>query len=84
MAVIFKFVLLGVTTDGQTDRQTDRDAVADPGFPIGRSRPLMQVLFGENVCKNKRIGSHWGGGRRRDRPMDQPMEWTKNNEAKMP
>ena len=22
----------------------------------------MQALFGRNVCKNKRIGSHWGRG----------------------
>ena len=40
--------------------------VADPGFPIGGVHllggcgPLMWALFGENVCKNKRIGSHRG------------------------
>ena len=25
--------------------------------------PPTQVLFGENVCENERIGSHGGGGR---------------------
>ena len=41
-------------------------SVADPGFPVGgralvRGRgPLMWARFGENVCKNKRIGSHGG------------------------
>ena len=41
--------------------------MADPGFPVGgRCAPMggrgppMQVLFGENVCENKRIGSHRG------------------------
>ena len=41
-------------------------AVADPGFsmggggghgPIRGHGPPMWVLFGENVCKNERIGS---------------------------
>ena len=27
----------------------------------GEHRPPTQVLFGENVCENKRIGSCWGG-----------------------
>ena len=42
--------------------------VADPGFPIGGHAPiggghgpLMWALFGKNVCKNERIGSHRGG-----------------------
>ena len=42
-------------------------AVADPGFPIGgapscwgRRQLPTQALFGENVCKNERIGSCWG------------------------
>ena len=44
--------------------------MADPGFLVGGGRapisggggrgPLMQALFGENVCKNERIGSHRG------------------------
>ena len=34
------------------------DPVADPGFPVGGRGPLMQALFGENVCENERIGSH--------------------------
>ena len=47
-------------------------AVADPGFPVGGGgggaeplggrQPLIWVLFGENMCKNERIGSCWGGG----------------------
>ena len=42
------------------------NAVADPGFPVGGHAPirghgpLMWMLFGENVCKNERIGSHRG------------------------
>ena len=41
--------------------------MADPGFPVGGRGPvrggrgpLMQALFGKNVCENKRIGSHGG------------------------
>ena len=41
--------------------------VADPGFPVGGHAPVRggcgpptQVLFGENVCENERIGSHGG------------------------
>ena len=31
------------------------------GVPtIGGCQPLMQALFGKNICKNKIIGSHWG------------------------
>ena len=43
-------------------------AVADPGFPVGGvdrlggCGPPTRVLFGENVCKNERIGSRRGGG----------------------
>ena len=40
-----------------------RETVVDPGFPIGGGvhplgghGPLTWVLFGENVCKNERIG----------------------------
>ena len=38
--------------------------MVDPGFPVGGVHPLgghgplTWVLFGENVCKNERIGSH--------------------------
>ena len=55
--------------------------VADPGFPVrgggmhplgGGCRPPMQALFGENVCKNERIGSHRGGVHPA-RPLDPPM-----------
>ena len=42
-------------------------AVADLGFPVGGRAPvrgghgpLTWALFGENVCKNERIGSHRG------------------------
>ena len=41
--------------------------VADPGFPVGVRGPIrggcgspMRALFGENVCKNERIGSQRG------------------------
>ena len=46
-------------------------AVADPGFPVGGGegrraimgcQPLMQVLFGENVCKNKELDPVGGRG----------------------
>ena len=60
-------------------------AVADPGFPIGSVDPLggrvdllwgcgppMQVLFGENVCENERIGS-CRGGMHLAHPLDLPM-----------
>ena len=53
-------------------------AVADPGFPVGGMHPLgghgplLQVLFGENVCENKRIGSHRGACTRHT-PLDLPM-----------
>ena len=43
-------------------------SVADPGFPVGGRGPPTWALFGENVCKNERIGSHGGGGVRRARP----------------
>ena len=40
-------------------------SVADPGFPVGGRAPIRGehgpptwALFGENVCKNERIGSH--------------------------
>ena len=39
-----------------------RAAVADPGFPVGGRRPPTRMLFGENECENKRIGSHLGRG----------------------
>ena len=44
---------------------------ADPGFPVWGGganprwrgcQPLTQALFGENICKNERIWSCWGGG----------------------
>ena len=44
-------------------------SVADPGFPVGGRAPIRGgrgpptwTLFSENVCENKRIGSHRGGG----------------------
>ena len=57
-------------------------AVAGPGFPVGgrgpiggRGRgPLTWEFFGENVCKNKRIGSHMGGGGMcQAHPLDLPI-----------
>ena len=44
----------------------DAISVVDPGFPVGGCAPigghgpLTQVLFGENVCENERIGFHRG------------------------
>ena len=35
--------------------------MTNPGFPIGGA-PLTLLLFGENVCKTERIGSHWVEG----------------------
>ena len=29
--------------------------------PLGGHQPPTWVLFGKNVCENKRIGSCWGG-----------------------
>ena len=52
-------------------------SVADPGFPVGgrglvgKCGPPMRVLFSENVCENKRIGSRRGRARRT--PPDPPM-----------
>ena len=49
--------------------------VADPGFPVGgggRGRPTW-ALFGENVCKNERIGSHRGGMPPLDPPIHQAV-----------
>ena len=60
--------------------------MADPGFPAGGGRgpvrgacgpikghgPPMWALFGKNVCKNKRIGSHRRSVRPA-RPLDPPM-----------
>ena len=41
--------------------------------PLG-GRPLMRALFGENVCKNERIGSHRGGrAPGHAPPQDPPM-----------
>ena len=40
--------------------------------PLGGHGPLMQVLFGKNLCKNERIGS-LRGDVRRARPLDLPM-----------
>ena len=46
----------------------DKISDADPGFPLGGLGPIgggdwghgppTQVLLGENVCENERIGSH--------------------------
>ena len=49
--------------------------VADPGFPVGGGGhgPPTRVLFGENVCKNERIGSR-RGERAPGMPLDLPMD----------
>ena len=37
-------------------------SVADPGFSVGGGRqPPTRMLFGQNICRNERIGSCWGG-----------------------
>ena len=53
--------------------------VADPGFPVGGRAPVRGgcgpptwALFGENVCKNERIGSHRGACAGHA-PLDPPM-----------
>ena len=49
-------------------------AMADPGFPVGGVDPLggceppTRVLFGQNVCENKRIGSSSGACAGHDPP----------------
>ena len=61
--------------------------VVGPGFPVGGGvhplgghGPPTRALFGENVCKNERIGSHGGGGGgvRPARPLDPPMHYVKD------
>ena len=56
-------------------------AVADPGFPIGEAwnhkggcGPPTRALFGENVCKNERIGSRRGWRVPGTPPLDPPMQ----------
>ena len=59
------------------------DSGADPGFPIGGGanprwrghQPPTHLLFGENICKNERIWSCWGGGgaRRKLLYVDPPL-----------
>ena len=55
--------------------------MADPGFPVGGAGrapirggcgPPTWALFGENVCKNERIGSHRGRAPGTP-PLDPPM-----------
>ena len=65
--------------------------VADLGFPVGGGvdplggcGPPTWALFSENVCENKRIGSHGGGGGSVHRapgtaPLDPPMHTVKVN-----
>ena len=51
--------------------------MADPGFPVdplGGRGPPTQVLFGKNICKNERIGSHGGGGVHPAHPLDPLMK----------
>ena len=55
---------------------------ADPGLPVGGGgtnprwsghQPPTQALFGENICKNERIWSCWGGGCRKLLYVDPPL-----------
>ena len=57
--------------------------VADPGFPMGGCNcwgggcgPPTQALFGENVCKNERIGSHREWRAAVTTPLDPSMQST--------
>ena len=81
---ITKYQGLHLPVFGTRSMQTTRIAlekpycsVVDPGFPtggvgpLGVRRPPTQVLFGENVCENERIGSRRGV--RRARHLDPPM-----------
>ena len=48
---------------------------ADPGFPVGGGANLpTQALFGENICKNERIWSCWGGAHRKLLYVDPPLK----------
>ena len=50
---------------GETDTHSGGARISHWGRgaePLG-AQPPMQALFGENVCENERIGSHWGGRR---------------------
>ena len=38
-------------------------------------QPLTQVLFGENICKNERIWSCWGGTHQKLLYVDLPLMW---------
>ena len=40
-------------------------------FPLGGRRPTTWMIFGGNMCENKRIGSRGGGGR--GEGVDLPM-----------
>ena len=59
-------------------KKTQYNAVADPGFTVGGTptcwgcQPPTQVLFGENVCENERIGSR--GSVRRACSLDPPVQ----------
>ena len=52
----------------------------------GGRQPPTQALFGENICKNERIWSCWGGGARRkllyvDPPLNMVQKlWLRNTE----
>ena len=61
----------------QNGSQDESQTVVHPGFPIGGDPlvgcgPLIQVLFGKNVCENERIGSHRGHAPGMP-PLDPPM-----------
>ena len=58
-------------------------AGADPGFPVGARGPPTWALFGENVCKNERIGSRGRGVHRKFLYVDPPMHcvWSTYDEA---
>ena len=78
---ILRLIILGdnLVVENLIDLLHETMAVADPGFPVGGRqvfggrRPLTQVLFGENVCENERIGSRWGGRAPAVPPLDPPM-----------
>ena len=72
---------LMVLTLFQLDFSVPLKPGADPGFPTGgtnprwgRGQPLMQTLFGKNMCQNKRIAFGWVRSRRKILFVDPSLE----------
>ena len=69
--ILFKQVNIS-STDSGGSRISRRGACTH----LGGREPLTQVLFGENVCENERIGSHREACIRHA-PLDPPMTDTR-------